>query len=214
MKNEEIFYNTGIIPVIKIDKAEKALPLAEALLKAGIPIAEITFRSDAAEKGISLLKKNMSGILVGAGTVLTHDQLERASGAGADFIVTPGYNPDIVEKALALNKVIYPGVNSPSQVEAALSKGLKILKFFPAEVSGGIAMMKALQPVYNVKFIPTGGINAGNIINYLECKNVLACGGTWMVSPELIENEKYDEIYRLSKEAVDRISQLRYGKSV
>ncbi|MCL2792063.1 MAG: bifunctional 4-hydroxy-2-oxoglutarate aldolase/2-dehydro-3-deoxy-phosphogluconate aldolase [Spirochaetaceae bacterium] len=212
MKQEEIFYNTGIIPVIKIDKAEKAVPLAEALLKAGIPIAEITFRSDAAEKGISLLKKNVSEILVGAGTVLTPDQLDRAVGAGADFIVTPGYNPDIVEKALALNKLIYPGVNSPSQVEVALSKGLKILKFFPAEVSGGIAMMKALQPVYNVQFIPTGGISAGNIIKYLECKNVLACGGTWMVSAELIENEKYDEIYRLSKEAVDIISQLRSGK--
>ncbi|MCL2480690.1 MAG: bifunctional 4-hydroxy-2-oxoglutarate aldolase/2-dehydro-3-deoxy-phosphogluconate aldolase [Spirochaetaceae bacterium] len=209
MKQEEIFYNTGIIPVIKIDKAEKALPLAEALLKAGIPIAEITFRSDAAEKGISLLKKNMKEILVGAGTVLTSDQLERAIGAGADFIVTPGYNPDIVENALALNKLIYPGVNSPSQVEIALSKGLKVLKFFPAEVSGGIAMMKALQPVYNVKFIPTGGINLGNIIKYLECKNVVACGGTWMVSPELIENENYDEVYRLSKEAVDVISQLR-----
>ncbi|MCL2705796.1 MAG: bifunctional 4-hydroxy-2-oxoglutarate aldolase/2-dehydro-3-deoxy-phosphogluconate aldolase [Spirochaetaceae bacterium] len=209
MNQEEIFYNTGIIPVIKIDKAEKAVPLAEALLKAGIPIAEITFRSDAAEKGISLLKKNVNGILIGAGTVLTQDQLERAIGAGADFIVTPGYNPDIVEKALYLNKVIYPGVNSPSQVEIALSKGLKILKFFPAEVSGGIAMMKALQPVYNVKFIPTGGINSGNIIKYLECKNVIACGGTWMVSPELIENENYDEIYKLSKEAVDVISQLR-----
>ena len=209
MNHEEIFYNTGIIPVIKIDKAEKAVPLAEALLKAGIPIAEITFRSDAAEKGISLLKKNMSGILVGAGTVLTPEQLEKAIGAGADFIVTPGYNPDIVDKAIALKQSIYPGVNSPSQVEVALSKGLKLLKFFPAEVSGGVAMMKALQPVYNVKFIPTGGISAGNIIKYLECKNVLACGGTWMVSPELIENEKYDEIYRLSKEAVELISQLR-----
>ena len=212
MKQEEIFYNTGIIPVIKIDKAEKAVPLAEALLKAGIPIAEITFRSDAAEKGISLLKKNVSEILVGAGTVLTPDQLERAVGAGADFIVTPGYNPDIVEKALSLNKLIYPGVNSPSQVEIALSKGLTILKFFPAEVSGGIGMMKALQPVYNVKFIPTGGISAANIVKYLECKNVLACGGTWMVSAELIENEKYDEIYRLSKEAVGIISALRGGK--
>ena len=214
MNHEEIFYNTGIIPVIKIDKAEKAVPLAEALLKAGIPIAEITFRSDAAEKGISLLKKNTSGILIGAGTVLTQDQLERAIGAGADFIVTPGYNPEIVDKAIALKKVIYPGVNSPSQVEVALSKGLKVLKFFPAEVSGGIAMMKALQPVYNVKFIPTGGISASNIIKYLECKNVLACGGTWMVSAELIENEKYDEIYKLSKEAVELISQLRGGKSV
>ena len=212
MNQEEIFYNTGIIPVIKIDKAEKAVPLAEALLKAGIPIAEITFRSDAAEKGISLLKKSMSNILVGAGTVLTQDQLERAIGAGADFIVTPGYNPEIVEKAIALKKVIYPGVNSPSQVEVALSKGLKVLKFFPAEVSGGIAMMKALQPVYSAKFIPTGGISAGNIIKYLECKNVLACGGTWMVSAELIENEKYDEIYKLSKEAVDTISQLRGKK--
>ncbi|MCL2294175.1 MAG: bifunctional 4-hydroxy-2-oxoglutarate aldolase/2-dehydro-3-deoxy-phosphogluconate aldolase [Spirochaetes bacterium] len=212
MNHEAIFYNTGIIPVIKIDKAEKAVPLAEALLKAGIPIAEITFRSDAAEQGIALIKKNMSEVLVGAGTVLTPEQLEKAIGAGADFIVTPGYNPDIVEKAIALNKPIYPGVNSPSQVEAALSKGLKLLKFFPAEVSGGIAMMKALQPVYNVKFIPTGGVSAGNIIKYLECKNVLACGGTWMVSAELIENEKYDEIYRLSKEAVELISQLRGGK--
>ncbi len=214
MKQEEIFFNTGIIPVIKIDKAEKALPLAEALLKAGIAIAEITFRTEAAEKAISILKKNMGQVLVGAGTVLTQGQLERAAGAGADFIVTPGYNPDIVEKAIASGIVIYPGVNSPSQVEVALSRGLKILKFFPAEVSGGISMMKALQPVYSAKFIPTGGINAVNIINYLECRNVIACGGTWMVSPELIENENYDEIYKLSKAAVDKIFQFRYGKSV
>ncbi len=209
MNQEEIFYSAGIIPVIKIDRPERVLPLAEALLKAGIPIAEITFRSDAAEKGIELLKKEMPHILAGAGTVLTPDQLARAAGAGADFIVTPGYNPEIVEQALRLGKPVYPGVNSPSQVEIAMARGLKILKFFPAEVSGGIGMMKALEPVYNVKFIPTGGIGAGNMADYLKCKNVLACGGSWMVKSDLIESGNFTEIYHLAKEAVEAVLKIR-----
>ena len=209
MKQEELFFSTGIIPVIKIDKAEKVLPLAEALLKAGIPIAEITFRSDAAEKGIALLKKNVPQILAGAGTVLTPDQLARAEGAGADFIVTPGFNPEIVDMALKLGKPVYPGVNSPTQVEMGLSRGLRVLKFFPAEVSGGIAMMKVLEPVYNVRFIPTGGIGASNITDYLKCKNVLACGGSWMVKSDLIEAENYDEIYKLAKDTMEIIRKIR-----
>lgn len=209
MELSEVFYNTGIIPVIKIDKAEKALPIAEALLKAGIPIAEITFRSDAAEKGISLLKKKMPEILAGAGTVLTPVQLAMAAGAGADFIVTPGFNPEIVDQALKIGIPVYPGVNSPTQVEMGLARRLKILKFFPAEVSGGTAMMKALEPVYNVKFIPTGGIGLKNIADYLKCKNVIACGGSWMVKSDLIEAEKYDEIYRLADEAIRAVRAVR-----
>lgn len=209
MELSDLFFKTGIIPVIKIDKAEKILPLAEALLKAGIPIAEITFRSDAAEKGISLLKNKLPVILAGAGTVLTPLQLAKAAGAGADFIVTPGFNPEIVDQALKLGIPVYPGVNSPTQVEMGLSRNLKILKFFPAEVSGGTAMLKALEPVYNVKFIPTGGIGLNNIADYLNCKNVIACGGSWMVKSDLIEEEKYDEICRLAGEAVKAVRAVR-----
>ena len=209
MELSELFFKTGIIPVIKIDKAEKILPVAEALLKAGIPIAEITFRSDAAEKGISLLKKKLPHILAGAGTVLTPVQLAMASGAGADFIVTPGFNPEIVDQALKLGIPVYPGVNSPTQVEMGLARNLKILKFFPAEVSGGKAMMKALEPVYNVKFMPTGGIGLNNIADYLKCRNVIACGGSWMVKSELIEEENYGEILRLADEAVKAVRAVR-----
>lgn len=209
MKQEELFYDAGIIPVIKIDKAEKVVPLAEALLKADLPIAEITFRSEAAEKSIKLLKEKVPGILVGAGTVLTSEQLARAAGAGADFLVSPGFNPDIVDQALKLGIPIYPGVNSPTQVEMGLSKGLKILKFFPADISGGVAMLKALASVYNVKFIPTGGIDQNNLVSYLNCGNVIACGGSWMVKYDLIVNEKYDEIYSRAREAVILIEKMR-----
>ena len=209
MKQEELFFATGIIPVIKIDTAEKAVPLAEALLEAGIPIAEITFRTEAAEKGIELLKKKVPSILAGAGTVLTPEQLARAEGAGADFIVTPGFNPEIVELSLKLGNPVYPGVNSPTEVEMGLSRGLKYLKFFPAEVSGGTAMLKALEPVYNVKFIPTGGIGLSNLAAYLGCKNVLACGGSWMVKSDLIEKDNFSEIGRLAREAADLVKKIR-----
>ena len=209
MKLDELFYNTGVIPVIKIEKPETAVPLAEALLEAGIPIAEITFRTEAAEKGIELLKREVPSVLAGAGTVLTLDQLSRAAGAGADFIVTPGFNPEVVDLAIKLGKPVYPGVNSPTQVEMGLSRGLRVLKFFPAEVSGGTAMLKALQPVYNVKFIPTGGVSLANLADYLKCLNVLACGGSWMVKADLIDTGNFREITRLGKEAVEEVNKIR-----
>ena len=195
--------NLGIVPVVKIMDAEDAVKLGKALVKGGLPIAEITFRTDAAEEAISKLHTELPEILLGAGTVLTVDQVKKAVSAGAEFIVAPGFNPDVVDYCIANKIPVVPGVNSPTQIEMALKRDLRVLKFFPAEASGGLPMLKSMSAPYgNLKFIPTGGVNTANINTYLESDKVIACGGTWMVKPELISSGKFDEIAEITAEAV------------
>jgi len=196
----------GIVPVIKIEDSKDALPLGKALVNGDLPIAEITFRTIAAEESIKTLTDNLPEILVGAGTVLTVDQAKKAVAAGAKFIVSPGFNSNIVDYCLENNIVVTPGVNSPTQIEMALEKGLEIVKFFPAEASGGLAALKAMSAPYTmIKFIPTGGINPANLLSYLTHPSVYACGGSWMVKPELISAGNFKEITAISKEAVSTL---------
>lgn len=193
----------GIVPVVKLDNAKDALPLAKALINGGLPCAEVTFRTDAAEEAISQISKAYPEMLVGAGTVLTTEQVDRAVAAGAKFIVTPGFNAKIVKYCVDRNIPITPGCPTSSDIEAAIEFGLDVVKFFPAENLGGIKMIKALAaPYVGVKFMPTGGINAGNINNYLDCDKIVACGGSWMVKDTLINEGRFDDIERLTKEAV------------
>ena len=193
----------GVVPVIKIEDSKDALPLGKALVNGDLPIAEITFRTIAAEESIKTLTDNLPEILVGAGTVLTVDQAKKAVAAGAKFIVSPGFNSNIVDYCMENNIVVTPGVNSPTQVEMALEKGLDVVKFFPAEASGGLPFLKAISAPYSdIKFIPTGGINPANLLSYLTHPSVYACGGSWMVKPELISAGNFKEITAISKEAV------------
>jgi 2-dehydro-3-deoxyphosphogluconate aldolase/(4S)-4-hydroxy-2-oxoglutarate aldolase len=195
--------NVGIVPVVKLDTPEQAVPLGKALIAGGLPVAEVTFRTDAAEESIKRLSKELPELLVGAGTVTTVDQVKRAAAAGAKFMVSPGFNPAVVKYCVDNGIPITPGMNSPSQIEQGLELGLSVLKFFPAEQSGGLEMLKAFAGPYGgVKYIPTGGINAKNMTDSLSFAKVLAVGGSWMVKPELIAAGKYDEISRLCREAV------------
>lgn len=187
----------GIIPVIKLDTVEQAVPLAQALINGGLNVAEVTFRTEAAFEGIKAIKSAFPNMLVGAGTVINKDFAKKAIEAGSEFIVAPGFNPEVVDYVLAQNVAMIPGVATPSEVELALCKGLSVLKLFPAEVLGGVAMLKALNgPFPNVKFVPTGGINQENCKNYLDCKNVLAVGGSWMIKKDL------QDVERLTKQAI------------
>ncbi|MHA1275297.1 MAG: bifunctional 4-hydroxy-2-oxoglutarate aldolase/2-dehydro-3-deoxy-phosphogluconate aldolase [Promethearchaeota archaeon] len=195
-----------IIPVITIENDKKAIPLGEALLKGGLPIAEITFRTEQALNSIKILKENFPEILIGAGTILKVEQIQSAYDAGAEFIVSPGFNPTTVDYCLKNDIIIIPGVNNPSFIEWGLEKGLDLFKFFPAELSGGIKMLQAFAgPFSDVKFIPTGGINEINLIDYLRQENVIACGGSWLVKKKLIEQGKFGEITELVKKALDLI---------
>ncbi len=194
----------GIVPVVKIDRAEDALPLAKALSEGCLPLAEITFRTQAAEASIAAISAAMPDMLVGAGTVLTTEQVERAVGAGAKFIVSPGFNPKVVERCLAIGVPVTPGCSGTSDMEAAMELGLDVVKFFPAEASGGVEFLKAVAGPYpNLKFMPTGGINADNLNDYLSLKNVIACGGTWMVKPEMIAAGDFAGIAALTRQAVN-----------
>jgi 2-dehydro-3-deoxyphosphogluconate aldolase / (4S)-4-hydroxy-2-oxoglutarate aldolase len=193
----------GIVPVVRIEKAGDALPLGNALCEGGLPLAEITFRTAAAEEVIRTLTERAPELIVGAGTILTIEQAGAAIRAGASFIVSPGFNPKIVSFCREQGVPVIPGVNSPSQIEAAMECGLRVMKFFPAEESGGVAFLKAVAAPYEgIRFIPTGGINAANRTAYLSLKNVVACGGSWMVKTELISAGKFAEITRLTREAV------------
>ncbi|MDB6059907.1 MAG: 4-hydroxy-2-oxoglutarate aldolase / 2-dehydro-3-deoxyphosphogluconate aldolase [Verrucomicrobiaceae bacterium] len=192
-----------IIPVIAIDNAADIVPLGKALADNGLPVAEITFRTAAAVDAIRLLRAVQPDMLIGAGTVLNQAHIEQALEAGASFIVSPGLNPTTVRAAQALNVPMLPGVNNPSDIEAALELGLSALKFFPAEASGGIKMVKALLGPYSqIKLMPTGGIGTANICEYLAIPGVIACGGSWMVEPELIRRGEWAEIGRRVREAV------------
>ncbi|MEZ9336870.1 bifunctional 4-hydroxy-2-oxoglutarate aldolase/2-dehydro-3-deoxy-phosphogluconate aldolase [Vibrio splendidus] len=196
-----------VIPVIAIDNAEDIIPLGKVLAKNGLPAAEITFRSDAAVEAIRLLRQAQPDMLIGAGTILNGGQALAAKEAGATFVVSPGFNPNTVEACQEIGIDIIPGVNNPSAVEAALEMGLTTLKFFPAEASGGISMVKSLVGPYgDIRLMPTGGITSSNIDNYLAVPQVLACGGTWMVDKKLVENGEWDEIARLTREIVEQIN--------
>lgn len=195
---------TGIVPVVKLDKAEYAIPLSNALKKGGLCCAEVTFRTSAAEEAIRLIHKTHPDFLLAAGTVLNTSQADKAMAAGAAFIVSPGFNPQVVKHCINKGYPVIPGVCTPSEVEAALSLGLKYLKFFPAEAFGGIKTIKALSAPYTtVKFMPTGGINPTNVADYLNCKAVFACGGSWMVPADKIAEGKFDEIENITRKAVE-----------
>ena len=196
-----------IVPVVAIEKAEDAEKLGQALINGGIPCAEITFRTDAAEDAIRIMSEKFPEMLIGAGTVLKAEQVDRAIAAGAGFIVSPGLNPKTVGYCVEKGITIIPGCANPSDIEAALDFDLEVVKFFPAEALGGLPLIKAMSAPYgNVKFMPTGGINAQNICKYLEFSKVIACGGSWMVDKTLINEGRFDEIERLCKEAVKVIS--------
>lgn len=195
--------STGIIPVIKIKDASRATDVAKALLAGGISSAEITFRTEAAEQAIKNIAKGCPEIFLGAGTVLNITQARKAVDAGARFIVSPGFNPEVVQYCIDKNIPIIPGVNSPSDIEHAMGFDLKVLKFFPAEISGGLKAIKTLSAVYsNIFFVPTGGINQANVAAYLSHNSVLACGGSWMVKSELIETGSFETITNMANEAV------------
>ncbi|HHQ4600510.1 bifunctional 4-hydroxy-2-oxoglutarate aldolase/2-dehydro-3-deoxy-phosphogluconate aldolase [Aeromonas veronii] len=195
-----------VIPVIAIEQAEDIIPLGAALANNGLPVAEITFRSAAAVEAIRLLRQSQPEMLIGAGTVLNRDQVIAAKEAGATFIVSPGFNPNTVKACQELDIPIIPGVNNPSTIEAALEMGLTTLKFFPAEASGGSAMIKALlAPYTQITLMPTGGISTHNINEYLAIPRVIACGGSWMVDKKLIAEKQWEEIGRLTREAVAQV---------
>lgn len=194
--------NIGIIPVIAIEDAAKAVPLARALTAGGLPAAEVTFRTAAGEEAIRQIAQNCPEVLVGAGTVLNLDQCDRALAAGAKFIVSPGYNEALVNHCIEKGVPVFPGCVNASDMTRAVNAGLKIVKFFPAEQSGGVAFLKALAPVLPLNFMPTGGVNTKNLMDYLSFDRIAACGGTWMVKKDLIEGEKWDEITAICKDAV------------
>lgn len=193
----------GIVPVIKLEDAKDAAPLAKALCKGGLPCAEVTFRTDAAVESIKNMKSECPEMLVGAGTVLTTEQVDEAVQAGAEFIVSPGLNPDVVQYCTEKGIFILPGCTNPSDIEQAIKYGLRVVKFFPAEAAGGIKTVKAMAaPYHQIKFMPTGGINPANVNEYLNFDRIIACGGTWMVPTNLIQEGKFEEICELTKEAV------------
>ena len=195
-----------IIPVAVINSVEDALPLGNALLEAGLPVIEVTFRTTAAAESISVLKKEKPNMLVGAGTVLKIEQVKNAVAAGAEFIVSPGFNPTVVDYCVNNDILIVPGLNSPTFIEWGLERGLNHFKFFPADISGGPRMLQLLAGPYpTVKFMPTGGINNTTIIEYLKLNNVFACGGSWIVKKDLIAEGKFDEITRLTSEVVSLV---------
>jgi 2-dehydro-3-deoxyphosphogluconate aldolase / (4S)-4-hydroxy-2-oxoglutarate aldolase len=200
----------GVIPVVSIPRLEHALPLAESLLEGGLPCAEVTFRTAAAAESMVEMRARFPEIFLGAGTVLTIEQAETAINSGAQFIVSPGTNPAVVDYCLSKGVTIFPGVCTPTEIEMALAKGVDVLKFFPAEPMGGVSFLKAIcAPYRQVRFIPTGGIDQKNLGQYLALTEVVACGGSWMVKPELMNAGEFDRIRQLVKEAVALVDELR-----
>lgn len=200
----------GVIPVIKLDRAEDAIPLAKALRDGGLKAAEVTFRTDAAEEAIRLISKEFPDFLLIAGTVLTTLQADKAMKAGAQCIVSPGLNPAVVKYCRDKGYPMVPGVVTPTEVESAMSFGLTHVKFFPAEAAGGIKMISAMSAPYgNIRFMPTGGISAKNLADYLSCKAVFACGGSWMVPSDKIANGEFDAIRDMTAEAVALVKEIR-----
>lgn len=206
----EQFKKIGIIPVVVLNDAKDALPLGKALCDGGLPCAEVTFRTEAAEESIRLMAEAYPKLLVGAGTVLTREQVDRAVNAGARFIVSPGLNPTIVTYCQEKGIPVLPGVITPSEIAQALELGLEVVKFFPAEPAGGLKMIQAMGAAYTtLKFMPTGGINAQNVKDYLKSNKIIACGGSWMVKGEMIDEGRFDEIISLCREAAAIVKEIR-----
>ncbi|CDD72995.1 putative uncharacterized protein [Firmicutes bacterium CAG:270] len=200
----------GIVPVVVLNDSKDAEPLADALCEGGLSCAEVTFRTEAAAESIKIMSEKHPEMLVGAGTVLTVEQVDEAVAAGAKFIVSPGLNSEVVKYCLDKNIAITPGVVTPSEMEQAIELGLNIVKFFPAEPSGGLSMIKAVSAPYTMlKFMPTGGINPGNVKEYLKSDKIFACGGSWMVKGDLVDAGDFDKIKELTKEAADIVKEIR-----
>lgn len=200
----------GVVPVVVLNDAKDARPLAQALVEGGLAVAEVTFRTEAAEESIRIMTEAYPDMLVGAGTVLTIEQVDRAVAAGARFIVSPGFDPEIVDYCLEKSIPVYPGTVTPSEVAQAVKRGLTVCKFFPAEQFGGVSTIKALAAPYTmVKFMPTGGVNLKNLREYLGCDKIAACGGTWMVKGDLIREGRFDEIRRITAEAAEIVKEVR-----
>ena len=205
---KEKIHAMKIVPVVKLNDAKDAVPLAKALVEGGIPCAEVTFRTDAAVESIKKMLEAYPDMLVGAGTVLTTAQVDAAIEAGAKFIVSPGLNPKTVKYCQEKNIPILPGVATASEIEQALELGLDVVKFFPAEVNGGLPAIKALSaPYYMMQFMPTGGVNPQNVKEYLSFDKVLACGGTWMVKDALINAGEFDKIKEMTREAIELVTE-------
>lgn len=200
----------GVVPVVVLEDAKDAAPLAKALVEGGLPCAEVTFRTDAAEESIKIMTSEYPDMFVGAGTVLTIEQVDCAVAAGAKFIVSPGFDPEIVDYCLSKEIPIFPGCITPSEVAQAVKRGLKVVKFFPAEQFGGVATIKAMAaPYVGLKFMPTGGVSAKNLESYLSCDKIVACGGSWMVKGDLVKAGKFDEIKAMTEEAVKLVAEIR-----
>ncbi len=204
------FRKIGIIPVVVLNKTEDALPLGEALCEGGLPTAEITFRTDAAEDSIRRMVHTFPDMLIGAGTVLNTEQVDRAIDAGAKFIVSPGLNLTVVKYCKEKNITVIPGIQTPTEIEMALTENIDTVKFFPAEMSGGLNMMKALAgPYTNISFIPTGGINASNVREYLKWDRIVACGGSWMVNQKMLNTGNFEAIKSAAREASQIVKEVR-----
>ncbi|MBQ4117378.1 MAG: bifunctional 4-hydroxy-2-oxoglutarate aldolase/2-dehydro-3-deoxy-phosphogluconate aldolase [Oscillospiraceae bacterium] len=201
----------GVVPVIKLNNPERdAANLAKALCEGGVPVAEVTFRAAGADIAIRLMREACPDMLVGAGTVFTTEQVDKAISAGAQFVVTPGFDPELVAYCQSKDLPIYPGCTTPTDYHAALKFGLKVLKFFPAEQSGGLAKIKAMSaPFPMFKVMPTGGISLKNLKDYLSCPVICACGGSYMVTADLIDNNKWEEITELCKKSVEIVKEAR-----
>jgi 2-dehydro-3-deoxyphosphogluconate aldolase/(4S)-4-hydroxy-2-oxoglutarate aldolase len=200
----------GVFPIIVIEDARDALQLGETLLAAGLPCAEVTFRTAAAEEAIRSLAEGFPELLVGAGTVLSVEQAQQAIDAGATFILSPGFNPEVVDFCLSQEVAIYPGIATPTEIEAAMAKGLKVLKFFPAASMGGLQYLKAISaPLSMVRYIPTGGVNLQNLPDYLNFDKVLACAGTWIVKKQWLIDRDFDRIRKEAEDAVAVVKKLR-----
>ena len=200
----------GVVPVVVLEDAKDAAPLAKALVEGGLPCAEVTFRTDAAEESIRIMTSEYPDMFVGAGTVLTIEQVDRAVKAGAKFIVSPGFDPEIVDYCLDKEIPVFPGCITPSEVAQAVKRGLKVVKFFPAEQFGGVATIKAMAaPYVGLKFMPTGGIHVKNLESYLSCDKIIACGGSWMVKGDLVKAGKFEEIRAMTEEAVKLVEEIR-----
>ena len=199
-----------IVPVVVLEDAKDAKPLAKALVNGGLPCAEVTFRTAAAAESIKIMATEYPDMLVGAGTVLTTAQVDLAVESGAKFIVSPGFDPEIVDYCLSKDIPVFPGCVTPSEVAQAVKRGLKVVKFFPAGQFGGVATIKALAaPYVGLKFMPTGGVNAKNLEEYLNCSSIIACGGSWMVKGDLIKAGEFDKIETMTKEAVTLAKSIR-----
>ncbi len=200
----------GVVPVVVIDRAEDAIPLGKALCEGGLKCAEITFRTEAAEEAIRLMSREFPDMLIGAGTVLTTEQADRAMAAGARFIVSPGFDEEVVDHCLEKGYPVLPGTMTPSEVAKGVKRGLELLKFFPAQQAGGLAMIKALAAPYTgVRFMPTGGINTENLADYLGFSKIAVCGGSWMVKGQLIKEGNFDKIKDMTKEACEAVKKIR-----